>query len=42
LQPIIVRPRGDTDYLLVVGSHRLEAVRKLGHEAIEQASGLTP
>jgi uncharacterized ParB-like nuclease family protein len=35
LQPIIVRPRGDTDYLLVVGSHRLEAVRKLGHEAIE-------
>jgi uncharacterized ParB-like nuclease family protein len=35
LQPIIVRPRGDTDYLLVVGSHRLEAVRKLAHEAIE-------
>jgi uncharacterized ParB-like nuclease family protein len=35
LQPIIVRPRGDTDYLLVVGLHRLEAVRKLGHEAIE-------
>jgi ParB family transcriptional regulator, chromosome partitioning protein len=35
LQPIIVRPRGDTDYLLLVGWHRLEAVRKLGHEAIE-------
>jgi uncharacterized ParB-like nuclease family protein len=35
LQPIIVRPRGDTDYLLVVGLHRLEAVRKLEHEAIE-------
>jgi uncharacterized ParB-like nuclease family protein len=26
LQPIIVRPRGDTDYLPVVGSHRLEVV----------------
>jgi hypothetical protein len=34
LQPIIIRPQ-DSGYVLVVGSHRLEAVRKLGHEAIE-------
>ena len=34
LQPIIIRPQ-DSGYVLVVGSHRLEAVRKLGHEAID-------
>ena len=34
LQPIIIRPQ-NSGYVLVVGSHRLEAVRKLGDEAIE-------
>jgi hypothetical protein len=37
LQPIIIRPQ-DSGYVLVVGSHRLEAVRKLGHEAIVASS----
>jgi ParB-like nuclease domain len=34
LQPIIIRPQ-DSGYALNAGHHRLEAVRKLGHEAIE-------
>ena len=34
LQPIIVRPQ-DFGYALTAGRHRLEAVRKLGHEEIE-------
>jgi N6-adenosine-specific RNA methylase IME4/ParB-like chromosome segregation protein Spo0J len=34
LQPIIVRPRGATNYWLVAGRHRLEAVRKCGHSHI--------
>jgi ParB/RepB/Spo0J family partition protein len=34
LQPIIVRPRGATNYWLVAGRHRLEAVRKCGHNRI--------
>jgi hypothetical protein len=34
LQPIIVRPR-KLGYFLVAGRHRLEAVKKLEHEAIE-------
>jgi hypothetical protein len=37
LQPIVVRPRNGADngYWLVGGWHRLEAVRKLGHDCIE-------
>jgi ParB-like nuclease domain len=34
LQPIIIRPQ-DSGYALTAGHHRLAAVRKLGHEAIE-------
>src|SRR6516165_7206488 len=32
LQPIIVRPKNGTGYLLVVGHHRLEAIRNLHRE----------
>jgi uncharacterized ParB-like nuclease family protein len=34
LQPIVLRPRGATDYWLVAGRHRLEAVRQCGHDHI--------
>ncbi|MGO9047201.1 MAG: MT-A70 family methyltransferase [Rhodomicrobium sp.] len=34
LQPIIVRPRGAANFWLVAGHHRLEAVRKCGHDSI--------
>jgi N6-adenosine-specific RNA methylase IME4 len=36
LHPIILKPRSETGigYILIAGWHRLEAVRKLGHEAI--------
>lgn len=36
LHPIVLRPqpRKNAGYILVAGWHRLEAVRKLGHEAI--------
>jgi ParB family transcriptional regulator, chromosome partitioning protein len=34
LQPITVRPRGATNYWLVYGHHRLEAVRQCGHTHI--------
>ena len=34
LQPIVVRPRGTSNFWLVAGRHRLEAVRKLGHDSI--------
>jgi ParB family transcriptional regulator, chromosome partitioning protein len=34
LHPIIVRPHGSSGYALVVGWHRLEAVKKLGLQAI--------
>jgi ParB/RepB/Spo0J family partition protein len=33
LQPIVVRPRG-AEYELVAGRHRMEAVRKCGHNSI--------
>jgi N6-adenosine-specific RNA methylase IME4 len=34
LQPIVLRPRGPTNYWLVAGHHRLEAVRQCGHDRI--------
>jgi N6-adenosine-specific RNA methylase IME4 len=34
LQPIVLRPRGPANYWLVAGHHRLEAVRKCGHDCI--------
>jgi uncharacterized ParB-like nuclease family protein len=34
LQPIVLRPRGTTNYWLVAGHHRLEAVRQCGHDRI--------
>jgi ParB/RepB/Spo0J family partition protein len=34
LQPIVVRPRGATNYWLVAGRHRLEAARQCGHAHI--------
>jgi ParB/RepB/Spo0J family partition protein len=34
LQPIVVRPCKGAGYMLVAGRHRLEAVRRLGHDAI--------
>jgi N6-adenosine-specific RNA methylase IME4 len=34
LQPIVVRPRGPTNYWLVAGRHRLEAVRQCGRNDI--------
>jgi ParB/RepB/Spo0J family partition protein len=37
LEPIAVRPRGPTNYWLVFGRHRLEAVRKCGHTHIRAA-----
>jgi N6-adenosine-specific RNA methylase IME4 len=34
LQPIVVRPRGPTNFWLVAGRHRLEAERQCGHDLI--------
>jgi ParB/RepB/Spo0J family partition protein len=34
IEPIILRPRGAANFWLIVGRHRLEAVRKCGHDRI--------